>query len=152
MDRAGRFSLARHDFADALQYGRRAAALNPYNGDVYGVIGDAQVELGRYDDAFATFQRMVDTEPEVAAYPRVSYARELQGDIRGAMQAMTAAAERLPDLPPTPAWAAFHVGELRFNDGDVASAAGTIGARKDSIQATCPHVPDSRGSRSPAAT
>ena len=31
--------------------------------NVYGVIGDAQLELGRYDDAFATFQTMVDTRP-----------------------------------------------------------------------------------------
>ena len=118
----GALSLARHDFSDALRYGRRAAVRNPYDGDVFGVIGDAQIELGRYDDAFATFQRMVDTEPGVAAYSRVSYARELQGETRGAIQAMTAA-ETAAGSPADAAWAAFHVGELRFRDGDVAGAA-----------------------------
>ena len=34
------------------------------------MIGDAQVELGRYQDAFATFQKMVDTLPGVALYAR----------------------------------------------------------------------------------
>ena len=34
-----RLSLARHEFSDALRYGQRAAALNPFDGDVFGVIG-----------------------------------------------------------------------------------------------------------------
>ena len=41
-------AAARHDFAGALRWGEQAKAINPYNGNVYGVIGDAQVELGRY--------------------------------------------------------------------------------------------------------
>ena len=78
-------AAARHDFEAALGWGERARVLNPYNGSVYGVIGDAQVELGRYDEAFATFQTMVDTRPDLASYARVSYARELQGDVAGAI-------------------------------------------------------------------
>src|SRR3954463_9799083 len=76
-------ALARHDFSGALSWGGRARKINPYNGNVYGVIGDAQVELGHYDDAFATFQKMVNTLPDTASYARVSYARELQGDVPG---------------------------------------------------------------------
>ena len=44
-------------------WGDRASAINPYNANVYGVIGDAQLELGRYEEAFDTFQTMVDTRP-----------------------------------------------------------------------------------------
>jgi tetratricopeptide (TPR) repeat protein len=114
-------SAARHDFADALAWGRRARTIDPYNGNVYGVIGDAQVELGRYDDAFRTFQRMVDTLPGVASYARVSYARELKGDVAGAIAAMEAARD-IAGTPGDAAWASYQLGELHFGQGDLAGA------------------------------
>ena len=51
---------------------------------VLGIMGDAQTELGRYDQALATVQRMVDLRPDLASYSRVSYQRELHGDLPGA--------------------------------------------------------------------
>ena len=115
-------AAARHDFSGALRWGERAREINPYNGNVYGVIGDAQVELGRYHDAFATFQTMVDTLPGVASYARVSYARELGGDIPGAVRAMVAARD-IAGTPADVAWASYQLGELAFNSGDVRKAA-----------------------------
>src|SRR4029453_11897536 len=52
-------SAARHDFSGALAWGERAKAVNPYNANAYAVVGDALVELGRYPEAFAAFQRMI---------------------------------------------------------------------------------------------
>jgi tetratricopeptide (TPR) repeat protein len=118
----GSLEAARHDFTAALLDGRRAARINPYNGDVYGVIGDAEVELGRYRDAFATFQRMVDTKPNLASYARVSYARELRGDVPGAVDAMQQALEAAGSSSDA-AWASYQLGELAFNAGDVSRAA-----------------------------
>ena len=115
-------AAARHDFAAALDWGERAKDVNPYNGSVYGVIGDAQVELGRYDDAFATFQTMVDTRPDLASYARVSYARELQGDVAGAIRAMKGA-EAFAGTQADRAWAANQLGELYFNSGRLGEAA-----------------------------
>lgn len=119
----GSLEAARHDFVGALRDGRRAARINPYNGDVYGVIGDAQVELGRYRQAFATFQTMVDTKPNVGSYARVSYARELQGDVPGAVEAMKQALQAAGTSADA-AWASYQLGELAFNDGEVGRAAG----------------------------
>jgi tetratricopeptide (TPR) repeat protein len=118
----GALALARHDFSEALRDGREAAERNPDDGDVYGVIGDALVELGRYRAAFDTFQTMVDTEPGVAAYARVSYARELRGDVRGAIEAM-AAAEEISGTASDAAWTSTNVGQLRLRSGDVDGAA-----------------------------
>jgi tetratricopeptide (TPR) repeat protein len=114
-------AAARHDFAGALRDGDRARRIDPKSGAVYGVIGDALLELGRYRDAFATFQTMVDTQPGLSSYARVSYARELRGDIRGATRAMIAARE-VAGSPQDAAWAAFQLGELAWNAGDVPEA------------------------------
>jgi tetratricopeptide (TPR) repeat protein len=134
-------AAARHDFAAALRFGRRAQRANPYDGNVYGVIGDAQIELGRYEAAFATFQRMVDTEPNVASYARVSYARELQGDVRGAVEAMTAA-RAIAGTRGDEAWASFQLGELWWNAGSVARADRAYGF---GIEADPDYVPNAAG-------
>jgi tetratricopeptide (TPR) repeat protein len=115
-------AAARHDFAGALHDGERAKAMDPYDGAVYGVIGDALIELGRYGAASAAFQQMVDTSPGLASYARVSYVRELHGDVAGAVQAMQAARDVAGTTQDT-AWAAYQLGELAWNAGDVDEAA-----------------------------
>ena len=117
----GALDLARHDFAAALREGRRASDLNPYSADAYGVIGDALLELGRYDRAFEAFQTMVDTRPDLASYARVAYARELVGDVPGAERAMRMAFDAA-GTPSDSAWTAYQLGELAFGSRDVGSA------------------------------
>ncbi len=84
----GTLALARHEFAAALDWGEQARALAPYHAAAYGVIADAQVELGRYDESVETVQAMVDLRPDLSSYSRVSYLRELLGDREGALVAM----------------------------------------------------------------
>jgi tetratricopeptide (TPR) repeat protein len=119
----GALDLARHDFAAALRQGRRAASLDPYDADAYGVIGDALVELGRYRAAFDAIQTMVDTRPDLASYARVAYARELRGDVAGAERAMRLAFDAAGS-PSDAAWTAYQLGELAFGSGEVAAARG----------------------------
>ncbi|HEX5901803.1 MAG TPA: tetratricopeptide repeat protein [Actinomycetota bacterium] len=118
----GALALARHDFDGALRFGRRASEADQFGADAYGVIGDALLELGRYGEAFDAFQTMVDTRPDLASYARASYARELQGDVRGAVRAMTLAFDAAA-TPGDAAWAAYQLGELAFGSGDVSGAA-----------------------------
>lgn len=118
----GALASARHDFAAALEWGERARAETPGNANVLGVIGDAQLELGRYEEAFATFQEMVDLRPDVASYARASYARELQGDVPSAITAMELALQSA-GTPQDRAFAAYHLGELEFNRGRLGPAA-----------------------------
>jgi tetratricopeptide (TPR) repeat protein len=115
-------AAARHDFAGALRDGERARHVDPYGGAVYGVIGDALVELGRYTAAGSAFQKMVDTAPGLSSYARISYLRELHGDLAGAVLAMRAA-RQVAGTPQDTSWAAYQLGELAWNAGDVAEAA-----------------------------
>jgi len=58
-----------------------------------GVITDAQIELGRYSESVETLQSMVDLHPDMSSYSRVSYLRELHGDISGAIDMMQRAVD-----------------------------------------------------------
>ena len=109
-------AAARHDFTGALRWGRQAVAAAPHNASAYGVEGDALVELGRYSEAFATFQRMIDIRPDLSSYARASYARELQGDVPGAIADMDLALQAASS-PADAAWANYQLGELWFNSG-----------------------------------
>ena len=117
----GALALARHDFETALDRGRAAEAVNPYNANVYGVIGDALLELGRYEEAVDAFQTMIDTRPGIPSYARASYARELLGDVPGAIDAMGLALDAAGS-PSDGAWAAYQLGELEFGRGAVGEA------------------------------
>jgi tetratricopeptide (TPR) repeat protein len=112
----GALALARHEFAEALDWGRGVVAIDPYEGAGYGVVGDSLLELGRYGAAFRTFQQMVDVSPDIASYARASYARQLSGDRDGAREAMMLAL-RSAGTPDDAAWASHHLGELLIDGG-----------------------------------
>lgn len=115
----GELSLARHTFADALEWGRKALALTPQRAQIMGIIGDALTELGRYDEAVAAVQQMVDTRPDLASYSRVAYMRELHGDTAGAIDAMSRAVEAGGPVAENTAWVTVQLGNLYLNSGDL---------------------------------
>lgn len=118
----GTLQLARHDFAEALATGQRALQLAPNSYAVFGVIGDANVELGRYPEAVEAFQQMVDRRPDLSSLSRVSYARELHGDLPGAIVAMKQAADAGPPRTESTAWTRVQLGNLYFISGDLEQA------------------------------
>jgi tetratricopeptide (TPR) repeat protein len=127
----GALALARHQFRDALTRGEQARAVNPDNASIYGVIGDAQIELGLYDDAFATFQQMVDIRPDLTSYARVSYARELQGDRAGAIENMQRAVNAGALNTEARSWALTQLGTLYFDQNEYDKAAQAYQAALD---------------------
>jgi tetratricopeptide (TPR) repeat protein len=114
-------SAARHDFSGALAWGERAKAVNPYSANAFAVVGDALVELGRYREAFAEFQRMIELRPDLSTYARVSYAQELQGDLPEAVKAMRLALQSAGTAADS-AWASYQLGELEWNQGHAGAA------------------------------
>ena len=118
----GALTLSRHRFAEALPIGRRAVALSPSSARGYGVLGDALLELGRYEEAFDAFNRMVSLKPSVGSYARISYARELLGDIRGSGAAMRLARDAAVGTPTSLAWTHVQLGKLHWSQGRVKAA------------------------------
>ena len=124
----GSLALSRHRFGDALSLGEQALELNKYSARTYGVIGDALIELGRYRQAFATFDRMTAVRPSLASYARVAYARELIGDRSGAAAAMQLALDAAGGSPEPTAWAHVELAKLALGDGRIGSASEHVRA------------------------
>ena len=134
--------LARHQFREALDYGRKARALNVYNARALGVMVDAQVELGDYPAAVQSMQSMVDLRPDMGSYARVSYQRELHGDPAGALDMMRRAVEAGSGVPENLAWTRTHTGLLLFNRGDLDGAEREY---ENALQASAGYVPARAG-------
>lgn len=116
-------AASRHRFDDARVLAKKAVAVNPSAAAPYGILGDALVELGRYEEAFAAFDRMVSLKPSATAYARVSYARQLLGDTKGAEEAMKLAVEAAGPAAEPAAWATVHLGNLQLERGRLERAA-----------------------------
>jgi len=115
--------LSQHRFADALREAERCRAMRQDDAWIDGVIGDAHLERGEYDDAFAAFDRMVAARPTAAAYARVSYARELQGDLPEALRIMQMAADATSAQDAASlAWHHARLGHLHLELGQTAEA------------------------------
>lgn len=84
----GQLLLSLHKFPEALEVGQRAVETQPDDASALAVLVDAQTELGQYEEAADTLQRMADANPGVAALARISYQRELRGDLDGALLAL----------------------------------------------------------------
>jgi tetratricopeptide (TPR) repeat protein len=119
----GTLALARHDFRAALRHGETARRMAPASFAPFAVIVDAQIELGRYDAAERTLQQMVDFKPGLASYARVSYFRELHGDLAGATAAMRLAASAAPAAGENRSYIQTLLGNLELQRGRLDAAA-----------------------------
>jgi tetratricopeptide (TPR) repeat protein len=116
---AGRSALAsaRHDFSAARDFAERGLEINAYSPLLYGALSDAEIQLGEYDRAIDTVQRMLDLSPDTASLSRASYTWELRGDPVRAAELM----QRALDDAPTDAdrtFALHHLAALAFDSGD----------------------------------
>ncbi len=119
----GSLALARHQFHDAARWGRQGSSELPSAASPLGVLVDAQTQLGDYQSAVATCQQMVNLKPDLSSYARVSYLRELNGDIPGAIDAMQRAVEAGGPVPENVAYTRTLLGTLYFNSGRIDEAA-----------------------------
>ena len=139
---AGTLALARHDFRGARSLGEAARHAAPESTLPDAVLVDAYVELGRYDDAARTLQRMVDVKPTLAAYARVSYLRELLGDQPGAVRAMRLAVAAGSGAAENVAYVQTLLGDLELRRGRSDAAAR---AYREALAVFPSHLPAQAG-------
>lgn len=115
--------LSLHDFSNALTTASKAVEINPYNAQIYGALVDAHVELGHYAKAVEMADKMVSIRPDLRSYSRVSYLREIHGDVPGAIEALEMAIEAGYPGQEATAWARLTLGNLYDTYGDPKNAA-----------------------------
>ena len=119
----GTLLLSEHRFREAVAVGEKNRDARPYDPINYGIIGDGHLELGEYENAFDAFDKMMTLRPGAASYARVAYARELQGNLTGAIESMKLAADATPpDDPEALAWHHAQVGDLYLRLGKLHEA------------------------------
>jgi tetratricopeptide (TPR) repeat protein len=123
--------LSQHHFAEGLAIAEKARLANPDNAFIYGILTDANVELGNYKEAIADADRMVSIRPDIRSYSRISYLREIHGDIPGAIEAMGLAVDAGAPGDESTEWCRVQLGRLFEYEGDLQKAEGCY---KTSIQ------------------
>ena len=114
--------LSLHQFEEALRTAKRAEKIDTTTASLYGVFCDSYVELGDYAKAIAAADRMTSIRPDIRSYSRISYLREIHGDVTGAIEAMKeAVASGVPGLEQT-AWARITLGGLYEAMGNLKEA------------------------------
>ncbi len=114
--------LSQHRFSDGKAVAMEAVKSNPYNSFVYGLLCDANVELGSYDEAVTMADKMVGIRPDIRSYSRVSYIREIFGDLPGAIDAIKMAiSSGFPGQEDTE-WARMVLGHLYEDSNNLEKA------------------------------
>jgi len=117
----GALANARHDFATARDDADKALAVNRYSADAYGVLADAQTQLGDAGKATDAIQHMLDLRPGLPAYARASYDLELHGRTDEATDLMRRALAAATD-PHDIAFCRNQIGDLAWQHGDLDGA------------------------------
>jgi tetratricopeptide (TPR) repeat protein len=88
-----RLLLPHHDFEGLRREAEALKKERPDDADLDGALGDANFDLGDYPAAFAAYERFAAKKPSTASFSRIALAREVAGDLRGAVQSMDLAAD-----------------------------------------------------------
>ncbi len=115
-------ALARHEFALARSLALSALAVQPNSFDAQVALVDATVELGNYELAGQLVERLIDRLPGVASLARLSYIRQLEGDLLGAETAMRAASAAAPELSYDRAVTLAYLGDILLERGKETAA------------------------------
>ena len=111
--------LSQHHFAEGLKLASQIQKTYSYNAFIYGILTDANVELGNYKAALDDADKMVSIRPDIRSYSRISYLREIYGDIPGAIEAMKLAVDAGAPGSESTEWARVQLGKLYEQSGEM---------------------------------
>ena len=114
--------LSRHEFIEARTFIASSLVATPTDRALLTASVDAAIETGHYDEAQDTLQRLSDVRPDGRVLSRISYLRELHGDIPGALAAMRQAEQATID-PGDRATVSTLLGDLCLANNDLVCAA-----------------------------
>jgi tetratricopeptide (TPR) repeat protein len=119
--------FAAHDFSAARDHAQQLVQMDGGKAYPYQLLGDAQLELGDYDAATASFKKLAQLAPgELASETRLARLAALRGDHAREREhyenALRAALAAVPPTRETVAWCRWQLGETAFNAGNYETA------------------------------
>ncbi len=112
-----------HEFDTAEVEAKKLIAEEPRDPFAYGILVDASIAMGKYEQAIASTQKMVDLRPDSQSYSRVALMRSLHGDHKGAIE-MYQLSARIADPADkeAQAWSQTQLAGEFFKVGNIAEA------------------------------
>jgi tetratricopeptide (TPR) repeat protein len=114
--------LSQHQFEEALKTAEQVRQLYPYNAYVYGLLIDANIESGKYQEALEAADQMISIRPDIRSYSRIAYLREIHGDLSGAAEAMLLAIDAGAPGDENTEWCRVQLGKLYEKTGKMNEA------------------------------
>ena len=116
---------SRHEFEAAANHARKAVEMDTNDGDSYGILGDALLEVGKYDDARDAYQKMMQLEDSLYSRSRLAGLKSIYGDSAGSaadLEKAIAAGQATKQPAESIAWAQWQLGTDYLTLGDLAKA------------------------------
>jgi tetratricopeptide (TPR) repeat protein len=129
----------------AKEAARAASILNkqvPDDLELYGILADAHMQLGRMDEAERNIQWMLNMRPEeFAGRMRAARFRQLTGDGEGAIALLSETFHRIPSaFRADRSWVLARLAEIRLQRGEVNAA---LRLAKEAVR-IAPSFPDAK--------
>lgn len=112
----------RHEFDQSIEWANKAIAIEPDAVAARGIIGDAALELGDYDQACDQYQLMMDLRPDLSSWSRGAWLLWLTGDKTKAAWLMEKAINSGAPFAENSAWCRAKLAMMHFNDGAILPA------------------------------
>ena len=106
----------RHKFDQSIEWANKAIAIEPEAVAAHGIIGDAALELGDYDQACDQYQIMMDLRPDLSSWSRGAWLLWLTGDKTKATWLMEKAIKSGAPFAENSAWCRAKLAMMHFND------------------------------------
>lgn len=112
----------RHEFDRSIEWANKAIAIEPGAVAARGILGDAALELGDYDQAFEQYQVMMDLRPDLSSWSRGAWLLWLTGDKTKAIWLMDKAIKSGAPFAENSAWCRAKLAMMHFSDGALVPA------------------------------
>jgi tetratricopeptide (TPR) repeat protein len=150
-----RVQIASHQFTAARDNANKLRALAPGKSVAFGILGDALLELGKYDEAAAALAELARAEPgSIDSETRLARMALVRGQLDPAQahlnNALNSIKRLTPPLPQLQAWCGVQLGQAYFNRGDWENAAKQYQAALDAFPdywSAVEHVAELRGAQ-----
>jgi tetratricopeptide (TPR) repeat protein len=125
---SSQIELNRHHFGKVVENTARLVTTAPGDARLWGMMGDASMEIGDYQRAASAYEQMLKLRPGLSSYNRVAWYRFVTGDAEGAIYAMRQAVHVASATPENLAWCLVDLGNLYFKTGKLTEAEANYNA------------------------